>query len=225
MLRDIIQKHSIKHCNIVFFDSIYHPLYTRVSELCSMFDTVNITRVTTETIPEHLRQSIGTIPHIHNEVDLSEAIESLACYPRDPTIWEQTVKARKRKLPNTQPKIFPILTRSGMTKDFTYLKKVSPYPFHIFKHHWDPELVSFICSQGIVGIAAPSASDHNQLRSFWNTYGIYVIEDSQNDFKVPETARTISFLNLLQDKTTLRIATIKNINYKHDLDTMQKHWM
>jgi hypothetical protein len=78
-------------------------------------------------------------------IDFSPHTKELHSLPRDLEMWEKTKKIRKMKGNATySPKVFPILTTPGNTKDFSYLRKATKYPFSATLTPWDASVVDAV---------------------------------------------------------------------------------
>lgn len=137
-------------------------------------------------------------------------------------MWEKTKKVRASDLNSLKPKIFPILTTPGNTSDFSYLSKVTKYPFSATVTPWEASVVDSIVKYKIVGIAASKKEHHSFFRRFWNTYGLLVLEDVT--FPQPDPARTIDFIELLTNKKYLAMAKRNNLEWVPDYDGDQAEW-
>ena len=105
-----------------------------------------------------------------------------------------------------------------MKDDIRYLKKVCKYPFRHINQFWDHQVIDCIKKYGIVGIAAHTLQDHTLVRKFWHTYGTIVLEDADNGLTLPNDAQVISFLTLLESKSSLRMSKRTNIEFSVDYD-------
>ena len=58
-----------------------------------------------------------------------------------------------------------------------------------------------------MGIACANADEHHFLRKYWNTYGLFVVEDVT--FPQPHPARTTDFISFLERPHSLSFSQLK----------------
>lgn len=210
--------YAIESYNTAFYKSI-QSLQSSLT-VPSVFSLLMV-----EDYPEHWKPN--TSIHWDTTIDIRTYTKERQTLPIDPTIWQQTNKIRftktgKPKPFNTKPKQFPILTAQILLRDVNYLKRVSKYPFVGIQDIWDSQVINYICKEGCVGITFNNSNDQSFVRSFWNTYGVLVLEDIT--FKQPDPAKTIDFIKLLSQKNGLLVGSANNIEHTIDLKQEQATW-
>lgn len=213
---------SADHANIVFLDSIRHPLYQTLSILTSRFTTSTVIQVEVEHTPQHLTQPLHGLM-IDTTICLQDHLRDIKAFPRDSTIWNNTTKWRQTIQLPLSPKHFMILADVGMGKDLHYLKQGTKYPMIPTIYHWESQVIDKIVKYGIVGVACNNTTIHSTLRYFWNTYGIYVLENPQNGISLPKQAHHTDFLKVLSQPKSLRWS-LPSTHTPTNYDSIQTKW-
>lgn len=217
-----IKDQMIDSVTIAFIDSLYEPLYQCIQQICSLIPKHTVIKVVVEPVPTHLCQKEQGFS-IDAVMDFSPHLKEIHTLPRDSTVWDKTKQIRKLTYRESiTPKVFPILTTPGNTKDFHYLRKIAKYNFSATLTPWDASVIDAIIRSKIVGIAASKKEDHEFFRKFWNTYGLLVLEDVT--FPQPFPAHTIDFIELLSNKKYLSLSSRSNLEWKPDLEGDQARW-